>query len=146
MSTQDSTTTQTPTPTIDDQFKEIYEEISRISSNTKCVSLRVKDLQRAFKQECKPKKVKKHTVMHDPMTISSELLKYLGLSSGTKLTKSEGMKLVSNRVKSDGMQNKDNKRQFTPNRQLMKILNMPKARTITFVELNKHLAHHFTSA
>ena len=148
MSTTQSaaTETQTSTPSIDDQFKEIYDEISRMSQNAKSVSLRVRDLQRAFKQECKPKKVKKHTVMHDPMTISPELLKYLGQSSGTKLTKSEGMKLVSTRVKKDGMQNKDNKRQFTPNKQLMKILNMSKARTITFVELNKHLAHHFTSA
>lgn len=146
MSNQESTPAQNETPTIDDQFKEIYEELSKMSSNAKSVSLRVRDLQRAFKQECKPKKVKKHTVMHDPMTISSELLKYLGQSSGTKLTKSEGMKLVSGKVKSDGMQNKKNMRQFTPNRQLMKILNMQKARTITFVELNKHLSHHFTSA
>ena len=50
------------------------------------------------------------------------------------------MKMVSSKVKNDGMQNKDNKRQFTPNKQLMKILNMSKARTITFVELNKHLS------
>lgn len=145
MSTQESATTQNETPSIEDQFKEIYEELSSMTSNAKNVSLRVRDLQRAFKQECKPKKVKKHTVMHDPMNISPELLKYLGQSSGTKLTKSEGMKMVSNRVKNDGMQNKDNRRQFTPDKKLMKILNMPKARTITFVELNKHLAHHFTS-
>lgn len=146
MSNSASASAQNETPSIDDQFKEIYEELSNMTSNAKNVSLRVRDLQRAFKQECKPKKVKKHTVMHDPMNISSELLKYLGKSSGTKLTKSEGMKMVSSRVKNDGMQNKDNKRQFTPNKQLMKILNMPKARTITFVELNKHLSHHFTSA
>ena len=145
MSNSDSTTAQNETPTIDDQFKQIYEELSNMTSNAKNVSLRVRDLQRAFKQECKPKKVKKHTVMHDPMNISPELLKYLGQSSGTKLTKSEGMKMVSSKVKNDGMQNKDNKRQFTPNKQLMKILNMSKARTITFVELNKHLSHHFTS-
>lgn len=130
--------------TIDDQFKSIYEELSGLSSTAKNVSIRVKDLQRSVKQECKPKKVKKHTVMHDPMSISSELLKYLGKQAGTKLTKSEGMKLVSEKVKSNGMQNQDNKRQFTPNKSLMKILNMPKSRTITFVELNKHLSHHFS--
>ena len=64
MSNSDSTTAQNETPTIDDQFKQIYEELSNMTSNAKNVSLRVRDLQRAFKQECKPKKVKKHTVMH----------------------------------------------------------------------------------
>ena len=65
-------------PTIEEQFKEIYNGISHINSNSKDLQLRVKDLAKSFKHACKPKKVKKHTVMHDPMNISKELLKYLG--------------------------------------------------------------------
>ena len=139
------TDTSTPsTPTIEEQFKSIYEGISHINGNTKDLQLRVKDLARSYKQACKPKKVKKHTVMHDPMNISAELLKYLGLASGTQLTKSEAMKQVSGRVKSDNLQDVKNKRQFKPNKALGKVLNMSPIKTITFVELNKYLAHHFT--
>ena len=82
--------------------------------------------------------------MHDPMNISSELLKYLGKDAGTQLTKSESMKLVSNAVRTEGLQNAENKRQFTPNKKLGKVLNMTPIKTITFVELNKYLSHHFT--
>ena len=54
------------------------------------------------------------------------------------------MKQVSARVKSDKLQDPKNMRQFKPNAALGKVLNMKPIKTITFVELNKYLAHHFT--
>lgn len=130
--------------TIDDQFKLIFSGIVGLNNNAKDLQQGVKVLHKMCKTACKPKKVKKHTVMHDPMNVSNELLKYLSEKPGTKLTKSECMKRVSNRVKEDNLQNPENKRQFTPNKKLAKILNMDKVKTITFVELNKYLSHHFT--
>ena len=59
---------------IEEQFKSIYEGISHINGSTRDLQLKIKDLAKGFKQACKPKKVKKHTVMHDPMNISAELL------------------------------------------------------------------------
>ena len=133
--------------TVDDQFKTIFKGILSLNTFTKELQGEVKVLHKLCKTACKPKKVKKHTVMHDPMQISSDLLKYLGKEEGTHLTKSECMKLVSGRVKIDELQNADNKRQFTPNKKLAKILNMPanSIKSITFVELNKYLSHHYTT-
>ena len=54
--------------------------------------------------------------------ISKELLKYLGLAAGTQLTKSDAMKQVSARVKSDKLQDPKNMRQFKPNAALGKSL------------------------
>ena len=145
------TDTETPTPTpastltIEEQFKAICDDLSGMSTNARDLQGKVKDLHRHYKQACKPKKVKKHTVMHDPMNISSDLLKYLGKPAGTQLTKSESMKLVSDSVREGGLQNAENKRQFTPNKKLATILNMKPIKTITFVELNKYLSHHFTT-
>ena len=130
--------------TLDERFKMVFEGISSLNSNARVLHDSVKDLHKVCKTACKPKKVKKHTVMHDPMKISNELLKYLDKPIGTNLTKSECMKFVSNIVKIEKLQNEENKRQFTPNKKLAKILNMKEIKTITFVELNKHLTHHFT--
>ena len=141
----DTANTETPTLTIEEQFRAICDDLSGMSSNARALQGRVKDLHRSYKQACKPRKVKKHTVMHDPMNISAELLKYLGKPAGTQMTKSESMKLVSTSVREGGLQNADNKRQFTPNKKLAKVLNMSPIKTITFVELNKYLAHHFTA-
>ena len=139
-----STPNENETPSIEDQFKSLFDDLSQVNTAVKSIHSNVKELQKNVKTACKPKKVKKHTVMHDPMNISAELLKYLKQSSGTKMTKSEAMKMVSSRIKTEGLQNADNKRQFTPNKALGKVLNMSPIRSITFVELNKHLAHHFT--
>lgn len=133
-----------PEVTLDDQFKSIFDGIVSLNNGAKDLQLSVKTLHKMCKTACKPKKVKKHTVMHDPMTLSDELIKYLNLDKDTKMTKSECMKLVSTRVKDENMQNPENKRQFTPNKKLGKVLNMSPIKIITFVELNKHLAHHFT--
>ena len=141
----DTGNTETPTLTIEEQFRAICDDLSGMSSNARALQGRVKDLHRSYKQACKPRKVKKHTVMHDPMNISAELLKYLGKPAGTQMTKSESMKLVSTSVREGGLQNAENKRQFTPNKKLAKVLNMSPIKTITFVELNKYLAHHFTA-
>ena len=141
----DTANTETPTLTIEEQFRAICDDLSGMSSNARNLQGKVKDLHRSYKQACKPKKVKKHTVMHDPMNVSADLLKYLGKPAGTQMTKSESMKLVSTSVREGGLQNADNKRQFTPNKKLAKVLNMSPIKTITFVELNKYLAHHFTA-
>ena len=132
--------------TLDEQFKNVCTDIQKISGTARHLQLTVKELQRHVKSACKPRKVKKHTVMHDPMTISSELLKYLKKQPGTKMTKSEAMKEVSTIIKNSNLQNADNKRQFTPNKSLGKVLNMSPIKSITFVELNKYLSHHFSPA
>ena len=141
-----NTVVHTESLSLDEQFKNVCADIQKISGTARHLQLTVKELQRHVKTACKPKKVKKHTVMHDPMTVSAELLKYLKQPAGTKLTKSETMKLVSGVIKSSGLQNADNKRKFTPNKSLAKVLNMSPITSITFVELNKYLAHHFSPA
>mgnify|MGYP001251601119 FL=1 len=141
-----NTVVHTESLSLDEQFKNVCADIQKISGTARHLQLTVKELQRHVKSACKPKKVKKHTVMHDPMTVSAELLKYLKQPAGTKLTKSETMKLVSGVIKSSGLQNADNKRKFTPNKSLAKVLNMSPITSITFVELNKYLAHHFSPA
>ena len=131
---------------LDEQFKNVFTDIQKMSGTARHLQLTVKELQRNVKNACKPKKTKKHTVMHDPMTVSPELLKYLKQPANTKLTKSETMKLVSGMIKQNNLQNEDNKRKVTPNKALGKILNMTPIKSITFVELNKYLSHHFSPA
>lgn len=134
----------TENQSLEEQFQNVSNDLQKISGTARHLQLTVKELQRNVRNACKPRKVKKHTVMHDPMTISAELLKYLKQPAGTTLTKSESMKSVSLIIKNTNLQNKDNRRMFTPDKALGKVLNMNPIKSITFVELNKYLAHHFT--
>ena len=134
----------TENQSLEEQFQNVSNDLQKIGGTARHLQLIVKELQRNVRNACKPRKVKKHTVMHDPMTISAELLKYLKQPAGTTLTKSESMKAVSLIIKNTNLQNKENRRMFTPDKALGKVLNMTPIKSITFVELNKYLAHHFT--
>ena len=90
MSASNTETTQyAENQSLDDQFKTVCDDIHKLNGTAKNLIVKVKELQKSVKSASKPKKVKKHTVMHDPMNISSDLLKYLKQPAGTKLTKSE---------------------------------------------------------
>ena len=134
----------TENQSLEEQFQNVSNDLQKIGGTARHLQLIVKELQRNVRNACKPRKVKKHTVMHDPMTISAELLKYLKQPAGTTLTKSESMKAVSLIIKNTNLQNEENRRMFTPDKALGKVLNMTPIKSITFVELNKYLAHHFT--
>ena len=134
----------TENQSLEEQFQNVSNDLQKIGGTSRHLQLIVKELQRNVRNACKPRKVKKHTVMHDPMTISAELLKYLKQPAGTTLTKSESMKAVSLIIKNTNLQNAENRRMFTPDKALGKVLNMTPIKSITFVELNKYLAHHFT--
>tara|TARA_B110001469_G_C9521655_1_gene259624 strand:- start:332 stop:787 length:456 start_codon:yes stop_codon:yes gene_type:complete len=134
----------TENQSLEEQFQNVSNDLQKIGGTARHLQLTVKELQRNVRNACKPRKVKKHTVMHDPMTISAELLKYLKQPAGTTLTKSESMKAVSLIIKNTNLQNAENRRMFTPDKALGKVLNMTPIKSITFVELNKYLAHHFT--
>jgi len=139
------TTDKDPVMNLDEQFKLVLDNIGNLNSQSKQLQLNVKDLAKQYKVASKPKKVKKHTVMHDPVKVSKELMTYLSLKEGEEnYTMASCMKLVSTRIKNDGLQMKENLRQFKPDKKLGKVLNMSPIKVITFVELNKHLRHHYT--
>ena len=130
---------------LDDQFKMVLTSIQSLNAQSRVLQNHVKDLSKQYKVASKPKKVKKHTVMHDPVNVSKELRSYLGLGSDSgNHTMASCMKLVSTRIKTDNLQLKDNLRQFKPDKKLGKVLNMTPIKVITFVELNKYLRHHYT--
>ena len=129
---------------LDDNFKTVLEGISQLNSQSRDLQNQVKELVKRVKVASKPKKVKKHTVMHDPVCVSKELRCYLGIGEDENHTMASCMKLVSQKIKDDSLQVKDNLRTFKPDKKLGKVLNMSPIKVITFVELNKYLRHHYT--
>ena len=123
----------------------VLSSIQSLNVQSKLLQNHVKDLSKQYKVASKPKKVKKHTVMHDPVNVSKELRNCLDLGTDTENhTMASCMKLVSTRIKNDNLQLKENLRQFKPDKKLAKVLNMSPIKVITFVELNKFLRHHYT--
>ncbi len=129
--------------TIEQQFKNVFEEFTNISKRTKDLQESIRILQKTCKNAEKQVKTQKKKVQV-PLNLSQDLEKFLGVEKGTQLTKAEVMKAVSDYIKSNDLQIKENRRKFKPNKQLNKIFGMNVKDSLTFVEINKHVSSHLT--
>jgi chromatin remodeling complex protein RSC6 len=128
---------------LEQQFKNVSDELSSISKRTKEIQDNFRILQRTIKsteKQVKASKKKSQVKLH----LSSTLEKFLSVDKGTLLTKAEVMKGVSEYIKSNNLQCEENKRRFVPNKQLSKVFGMNTKESLTFVEINKHVSSHLS--
>lgn len=134
---------QTSLETIETQFKNLQSVLSGFSKETKVLQDDLKALHKTFRQSDKLTKSRKKKPQ-TKLALSGELESFLSLEQGTKLTKAEVMKSVSNYIKEKDLQIKSDKRKFLPNKDLTKLFGIKKAQNMTFVEINKHVSHHLS--
>ena len=128
---------------LEQQFKNVSDELSSISKRTREIQDNFRILQRTLKsteKQVKASKKKNQVKLH----LSSTLEKFLSVDKGTLLTKAEVMKGVSEYIKSNNLQCEENKRRFRPNKQLNKVFGMDTKESLTFVEINKHVSSHLS--
>ena len=128
---------------IDECFQSLYTNSSSITKMTRVLQDDLKLLYKIFRQNDKSLKIKKKRPQLK-MNLSKELEEFLLIENGSKLTKAEVMKSVSNYIKEQNLQIQEDKRRFLPNKELSKIFGIKKPQNMTFVEINKHVSPHLT--
>ena len=135
----------TPLDIIEGSFKSLTTQLTEMSKSTRSLQEELKGLHKLVKQSDKSNKFKKKRPQVK-MNLSKDLMKFLSVEHGTKLTKAEVMKSVSNYIKEKNLQVQEDKRKFIPDKDLSKIFGIaPKnAKNMTFVEINKHVSPHLS--
>jgi len=135
----------TPLEMIEESFKSLTTQLTEMSKSTRGLQDELKGLHKLVKQSDKSNKIKTKRPQVK-MNISKDLLNFLSVDKGTKLTKAEVMKSVSNYIKEKNLQVQEDKRKFIPDKDLSKIFGIaPKnAKNMTFVEINKHVSPHLS--
>lgn len=135
----------TPLEIIDGSFKSLTTQLNEMSKSTRGLQEELKSLHKLVKQSDKSNRLKKKRPQVK-MNLSNDLMKFLSVDNGTKLTKAEVMKSVSIYIKEKNLQVQEDKRKFIPDKVLSKIFGIiPKnAKNMTFVEINKHVSPHLT--
>jgi chromatin remodeling complex protein RSC6 len=128
---------------IDECFKTLSTQLNDMSKVTRGMQDDLKSLHKMVKQSDKSSRNKKKRPQVK-MNLSKDLEKFLLIDKGTKLTKAEVMKSVSNYIKEKNLQIQEDKRRFLPNKELSKIFGIKKPQNMTFVEINKHVSQHLT--
>lgn len=136
-------TTENQPPSLETQFADITEQISGMTSSFKNLQLRFKTLSKEVKQ-AERKSRTRQKAPPKKLHINSKLAQFIKVDSNVEITKAEVMKHISSYIKENNLQTQEDKRQFVPNKQLMKIFGTKESKPMTFVEINKYITQYLT--
>ena len=129
--------------TIEETFKNISVQLNNMNKTTKLLQDELKNINKIVKT-CSKSNKSRHRKPPEKKSLSNELELFLSVNQGTKLTKAEVMKEVSNYIKDKNLQVEEDKRRFLPNKELSKMFGLKKPYNMTFVEINKYVSHHLS--
>ena len=129
------------------QFQDLQNVMKTLHSNLKVLQKEVlKEKKESKKKESKQKKKnsKKRSPsgFAKPAPISDELAHFLNLPNGTELARTDVTSKVIAYIKSNNLQNPDNKRAILPDESLAKLL-AHESNEVTFFNLQTYLKKHF---
>jgi upstream activation factor subunit UAF30 len=78
-----------------------------------------------------------------PCLISKELCTFLNVSQGTEMARTEVTKKLTEYIKTNSLQNPQNKRIILPDSKLNKLLGTSKGDDVTYFNLQKYMKVHF---
>ena len=76
-----------------------------------------------------------------PVKVSKEMQKFTGIKDEQLVSRVDVTKAICLYVKEHNLQNNEDRRQFTPDEKLSKLLNT--TQPLTYYNLQKHIQHHF---
>ena len=134
------------------QANTVRETVGALVSELKRLEKRVAKLQKeADKRRRKSKKPvegeevvpRKPSIFEVPTGLSSELCSFLGLSNGSKESRSNVTKAITTYVKEHNLKNKHN---ITPDAKLKSLLGVKDGEVLTYFNLQRYLNRHYLKA
>ena len=78
-----------------------------------------------------------------PALLSDELCKFLKLEKGSKMARTEVTQKVNEYIKTNKLQNQDNKKKISPDKVLTDLLKIKDKDDLTYFSMQKYLKDHF---
>ena len=136
-----------------DQFTTIMGTISALKNQISALQSQVKLLEKGVKREVKnlkkeatktkPKGNRKPSGFAVPTQISTELCKFMKVSHGAKMARTEVTQYIISYIKEKKLQDEKNGRKIKPDKALKSLLNVKKNEDLTYLNLQKYMNKHF---
>ena len=145
-------TAETTVETVD-KYAVVLEKLQSFANDVKEIIATVKLLQKEHAKLVKQttKKPKKTSTgprtlsgFAKPSLLSEEICDFMGVARGTSMARTEVTRMINEYIKSNNLQDKEDKRTIIPDAKLRKILNLSADDKLTYFNLQKHMKHHFT--
>ena len=136
----------------DEVISNILEKVYALSLHTKSIQSSLKCLIKEFDkqkkiidkvQKKKEKAKKSPSGFAKPCKISDELCTFIGVESGTEMSRTDITRHINSYVKEHNLNNPENRREFFPDKKLKSILNAKDGEKVTYFILQRLIAHHF---
>lgn len=139
-------------------FGNIIDELNKETTRIAVIKNDVLAIKRAVNKELKRthKQVEKQKTKHLnlrkpsgfalPTEVSDKLCDFMKVESGTKLARTEVTRYIINYIKTNGLQNKENKRNIQPDNVLQELLETEDGEEISYFSLQKHMNKHFSAS
>lgn len=117
------------------EFEELHKGLKKLENEIK----KIKKQMKLMMGENNEKKVNGFA---KPMEISEEMLEFAGKEAGTKMGRLEVTKSITEYIKENELQNKDNKREIIMDEKLKKILKVEEGTKLTYFNLQRYISPH----
>lgn len=128
-------------------IQEIQGQISKLRTELKVVeksvSKEMKQLDKVYSKKKKNKGTRAPSGFVKPTKISDELAKFLSKESGVMMARTDVTKEMTNYIRENKLQDKDNGRKIIPDDKLSKLLNIDNSVELTYFNLQKYMSPHF---
>ena len=156
--TETATTSDEPTLSLDDQFKDILERITSFRTLATTLMTDVKRLQKNVNKHVRDstkKNRKRRGALNangekrppsgfaKPAKISDALCQFLGQPAGTEMARTEVTKYLTKYIKLHELQDPSNKRIINCDAQLSGLLNVNPTDEVTYFNLQRYMKPHF---
>tara|TARA_Y100000816_G_scaffold289836_1_gene277139 strand:+ start:3257 stop:3874 length:618 start_codon:yes stop_codon:yes gene_type:complete len=81
-----------------------------------------------------------------PTRISDDLAEFLGVQKGVEMARTDVTKEITNYIRQNNLQDKDNGRKINPDTKLSSLLNLQKEDVLTYFNLQKYMSPHFAKS
>ena len=120
--------------------------ITTLSSQLKVLERKVLKNMKKLEKESKKNKNKgnrKASGFAVPTKISKDLCKFMGVTEGTQLARTEVTKYIIQYIKDNDLPDKSNRKIIKPNTKLKSLLKTKKDDEVTYFNLQKYMNKHF---
>ena len=138
------------------EFDTLLNNLSAFKSQITAVQNRVKGIEKQVNKEIrslerkinknKNKGSRKPSGFAVPTEISTELCKFMKVSHGAKLARTEVTQYIISYIKEKKLQDEKNGRKIKPDKALKSLLNVKKNEDLTYFNLQKYMNKHFVKA
>lgn len=142
-----------------DRFASVLEKLQSFAVDVKELTAIVKGLQKEYnklKNQKTGRKAKKAAGGSDtkrapsgfakPTALSDQLCEFLGLPKGSSLARTEVTRIINQYVKTNNLQDKEDKRKINADAKLKSIMTLNEGDKLTYFNLQSYIKHHFVKA